>query len=139
MKRTSSHRPARGFTLIEVIITVAIVGILAAVAVPSYTKSVQKTQRSVAKGIVMEQAQLLERFATASDKGTFAGGPKGSLVSPKGATGDAIRYNIATAIPDDGSTYKVTATPTTQQASDECGALAMDHTGKQTAAKDGCW
>lgn len=139
MKRTSSHRPASGFTLIEVMITVAIVGILAAVAVPSYTKSVQKTQRSVAKGIVMEQAQLLERFYTASQAGTFTGGPGADTVSPKGATGSAVRYNIKTSIADGGATYTVTATPTTQQSSDECGTLVMTNTGKQTASKAGCW
>jgi type IV pilus assembly protein PilE len=139
MKRTLSYRQAGGFTLIEVMITVAIVGILAAIAVPSYKKSVQKTQRSVAKGLVMEQAQLLERFYTASQAGTFTGGPSASLVSPKGATGSAIRYNIATTIPAGGATYTVTATPTTQQSSDECGTLSMTNTGLQSPSTAGCW
>ena len=138
MKRTLPNRPSRGFTLIEVMITVVIVGILAAVALPAYNKSVMRSQRSVAKGVVMEQAQLLERFYTQA--GTFTGGPAVERPSPNGATGNAIRYTVATSITD-GATYTVTATPVGGQANDDCGTLSMTNTGAQTAKAGvpNCW
>lgn len=141
MKRTLMNQPARGFTLVEVMITVVIVGILTAVALPSYRQSVMKSQRSVAKGVVIEQAQLLERFFT--QQGTYTAGPSAARVSPTGATGGAIRYNVTTSIPAGGTTYTVTATPAGAQAGDKCGNLIMDQTGRQTVsvspAPTDCW
>ena len=81
MGRTSIVR-SRGFTLIEVMITVVIVAILAAVAYPSYTRYVQNTREAEAKGLIMEYASQLEAFraknfaypATEADAKTLAPG-----------------------------------------------------------------
>lgn len=74
-----------GFTLIELMITVAIVAILAAVAYPSYIEHVRKSRRAQAKADLVELAQLAERFHTAN--GTFANfslsGSGGFTQSPK--------------------------------------------------------
>ena len=61
MKKASS---IQGFTLIEVMIVVAVIGILAAIAYPSYQESVTKTRRSAAQGCLVEMAQFMERFYT---------------------------------------------------------------------------
>jgi len=59
--RNASAR-AKGFTLIELMITVAILSIIAAVAIPSYTKQIQKNNRAVAKARLSQAVQQLERF-----------------------------------------------------------------------------
>ncbi|HEX8615717.1 MAG TPA: type IV pilin protein [Telluria sp.] len=144
MKPVTSNRPATGFTLIEVMMTVAVIGILAAVAMPSYTKSVLKTQRSLAKGVLMEEAQLLERLYTTTNSYVVPAPPTpvGSAVSPKGSSAANARYTITVA--SDANTFTLTATPTTAQDKDECGILTLKNTGAQGAVKAGapvagCW
>ncbi|MDM5177504.1 prepilin-type N-terminal cleavage/methylation domain-containing protein [Massilia sp. CCM 8695] len=138
MKHFHLNRPAAGFTLIELMITVAIVGVLSAVAFESYTKNVLKSQRSVAKGVLMQNAQFLERYNTT--KGDYAGGTLSSATSPKDVAVGAVRYNITNTISADGSTFLLKATPTIKQAADECGTLTLSNTGVQgpTTPAD-CW
>lgn len=57
-------RPAAGFTLIELMIVVAVVAILAAIAYPSYQEHITKTRRASGAGCMMEMAQFMERFYT---------------------------------------------------------------------------
>ena len=54
----------RGFTLVELLIVVAIIGILAAIVYPSYQDSVRKSRRADAKAVMAEAAQFMERFYT---------------------------------------------------------------------------
>jgi len=58
----------QGFTLIELMIAVAIVGILAAIAYPSYIEHVRKTRRADAKAVVLELSQWMERFYTENSR-----------------------------------------------------------------------
>ena len=141
---STSRRRQRGFTMLELMIVLAVIGILAAIAWPSYIESVRKGNRTDAKASLMETAQFMERFFTTN--GTYAGtSPPSPLtaVSPKGSTGTAIRYNITFTTQTD-TAFVVSADPANMQAGDSCGILTLSNTGAQTAKKGGvdvpnCW
>ena len=111
-----------GFTLIELMIVVAIVGILAAVALPSYTQYVQRGDRASARAAMLEAQQFMERYYATSN--TFVG-----AVLPARFTSvpvKAPKYNIAVGNLAAG-TFTLTATPI--GAVTKCGNLTLTHTG----------
>jgi len=118
-----------GFTLIELMITVAIVAILAAIAYPSYQDSVRKTHRANAKAGVMEAASFMARFFT--ENNTYAG-----AVLPGSITAD--RYNI-TISAQSATVFTLQAAPTGSQSSDSCGTMTLSSTNIKTAATADCW
>ena len=126
-----------GVTLIELMITVVIVGILASIAYPSYQTYVARANRAEAEGILMENAQFLERNYTIANRydqdsaGTATALP--FTASPK--TGTA-KYNI-TAAYGTGQTFTLTATPTGSMTGDSCGNLTLNNIGIK--APDTCW
>jgi type IV pilus assembly protein PilE len=130
-------RAARGFTLVEIMIVVAIVGILASIAYPAYVDHVRRAARSDAKAVLMETAQFMERYFTTNN--TYLGAALLSGVSPKGASGSGVKYNISFSAGPSAAGFTLQAAPTGVQSGDSCGTLTLSNTGAQTPSTAGCW
>ena len=123
-----TRRVSSGFTLIELMIVVALIAVLAAIAYPSYQEFVRKGRRGGAKGDLVNLAQELERFRTVNN--SYAGAALSATQSPK--QGNAF-YNLVLS-DQSATTFLITATPvaTTSQAQDRCGVLTINHAGRKT-------
>jgi len=136
-----------GFTLIELMIAVAIIAIIAAIAYPSYTSSVTKSRRADAKSKLLEVAQRQERYYTERNTYTATltdlGYPSGTLKTENG-------YYAITAAATAGAgntianSYTLTATASGSQANDtKCGNFTLTHTNVKGVSVAGaaaqCW
>ena len=125
--------PHKGFTLIEVMIVVAIVGILAAIAMPSYTEYIRRGHRAEARAALLQGAQWMERAATAT--GTY---PLTASFPTTLTTMQSGRYTVAVASPPasaaSGAAFTLTATPAGGQVGDKCGSYTLTHSGVRGAA-----
>lgn len=129
----------RGFTLIELMITVAIIGILAAIAYPSYTQYVQRANRAEARSALLENAQFFERNFTTSNRydQTSGGATIDNTSLPKTQSPEAgtARYSISVTMgAAPAQTFTLSATPTGTMTGDACGIYTLTNTGVQGAA-----
>ncbi len=140
MKKTKNH----GFTLIELMIVVAIIGILASIAYPSYRDSVLKGRRAEARTAIAELMQQQERYMTQNN--TYLAFDNDDDVPFRkfaGQSSENPSYLMSAEKCEDGETnecIKVVATPV--QEDPAAGALTMTSTGKKECSGDNtsvCW
>ena len=143
----------RGFTLIEMMIVVAIVGILAAIAYPSYQEYVRRGNRAEARATMMDIAQMQERYFSSNNTYlAIAAPPAAPPVGWRNWTGPAgaAKYNLAVAIsagnalavPPVPPGYLITVTPTAGYADPKCSILTLDNLGSKGSTPNGtdyCW
>jgi type IV pilus assembly protein PilE len=129
------YRP-RGFTLIEMMITVALIAILLATALPSYRGHVRKSLRTEAQAYLMSVAGRQQQFLV--DTRAYAATLDATgLVAPARVAGAyTLTLEVAAGPPQ---TFLLTATPKTDQSVEPCGVLTLNQAGAKTAAKAGCW
>lgn len=141
-------RGARGFTLVELMITVMIIGVLATIAIPSYQQFVQRARRTEAKSAMLRVMGAQERFFTVNNTYTTNPAQLNFITCDGGSTGsadtcDASKYLITiAALGGDLSTgFRLTASP---KISDElCGDLTLTSTNVKDKTGTGsiadCW
>jgi type IV pilus assembly protein PilE len=139
-KNTSMQKLNQGFTLIELMIVVAVVGILSAIAYPNYRDSVDRGRRASAKAVLQDAQAYMERIysenysysedtqGTAINSGTYF--QSNFTVAPKPGEGNAA-YTITLA--STRNQYTLTAAPIAAgpMASDKCGSFVVNRTGRK--------
>ncbi|WP_298393690.1 type IV pilin protein [uncultured Azonexus sp.] len=115
----------QGFSLVELMVVVAIIGILMSVALPAYNSYITKARRTDAQRAMVEYSHVLERFYTASGRyATTAGGGTCGGTAPA----NPQLYALSCAVV--GNVYTITATPSGAQAAD--GNMTLNSTGART-------
>jgi len=144
----------KGFSLIELMIALAIVGILAAIGYPSYQDSVQKSRRADCEGALVGLAGAMERYFTTNS--TYVGVVSGTVDTPGTIPGPPIALVYDDQCPLDGGTpsynltitaeapsaYTIAATPINGQATDTCGTLTLTQANVKAASGGtvaNCW
>jgi len=130
-------RPDRGFTLIELMIVVAVIGILGAIAIPAYNEYIRRGHRADARAGLMQAQRWLERAATATGSYPPPGGLPDALSWKTGTLfAEGKRYEIkyeldacGTSIPC--TSYTLIAVAQGSQTQDKCKDLILEHTGER--------
>ena len=127
---------ARGVTLLEILVVLLLVGVIAALALPTYRQHLVRVNRSEATTSLLEIAAAEERFHLRHGRYTaelFAASPLG-LGLPATSSN---RYGFTVVVANDGQTSVATATPVRdggQDADAECLAFSIDHRGRRAVS-----
>lgn len=135
---TTRKNITHGFTLIELMVTVAIVAILAAVAYPSYTSHIRKARRTEAKAALLQIQVAQEKYFLQNNTYT--------QIANLGLGATSTYYTISISPTSPSTTYTATATTTgTQTADTNCNTFSINETGAKTsknssnATTTDCW
>lgn len=131
-----------GFTLIELMVTVAIVAILASIAIPSYQEYVRRARRAEATAGLLDAAQYMQRFYSQNDRydQTKAATPVATVLPaaltriPTGAAAGSENYTIGF-VPNSltADAFNLQAVPRSgsMMASDKCGTFQLNSVGRR--------
>jgi len=123
-----------GFTLIELMIVLAIIAILVAITFPSYQDSVRKARRTDAQADLIMLSTFMEQYYT--ENSTYIG-----ATLPVSSISDYYTYSLPV---QTATSYTVQSTPTGNQTNDLCGTMTISSTNVKTATYGGslvndCW
>ena len=129
----------KGFSLVELMIVVAIIGILASVAYPSYVDFVAKSNRSEGQRELLRIANLQEQYFI--DQRSYTGDMTQLGLNADPFITDGGYFSIDAVVAASGTSYTLTASATTTQALNDasCKKLEVTDTGKKTATSADCW
>lgn len=155
MQRNDTKPLNKGFTLIELMITVAIVSILAAIALPQYSQYVARARRADARAQLMAAAQFMQRFNSANDRYDQDRSSNGVLTQMPTALqrspADGTQIYTLSAPTLTATTYTLNMAPNvgSSMASDTCGTFTITSAGVKgnivngtaanTTVRDNCW
>lgn len=141
----SARMRVRGFSLMEVLAAMAILAVLTAIAIPSYTAYIARGNRAVGRAVLLEAQNWMERWRT--ERGRYddpanANNPPPTFPWTQAPRIGTARYTVAVAAT--AATYSITATATGSMTGDACTTLTIDQTGLRTftggsGTQEICW
>ena len=129
-----TQQSVRGFTLIELMIVVAVMGILAAIAYPSYQGQIRKSNRAAAQALLMDTANKQQLYL--SSRREYADTLAKLSVTP---SSEVSRFYDITVVPANAAsppTFVLTATPKAGTPQETDGVLTLDSAGTKARAGD---
>lgn len=140
MRRTQQS----GFSLIELMIVIVILGVLMAIAIPNYNGYLERTRRTDARGALLEIASAQERIYFERNQYTSAIADVWNYQEDGVSVSNEGHYVLSVALTDDDTNrFTATATAQNKQTGDaDCATFTIDETGLKAATGDdssGCW